>query len=187
MEEKIRCFVAIDFPREVINEIERVQGELRKKKIFHGKFVEGENLHLTLKFLGEINIKKIKEVKKRLREIDFPDFVGVLSELGVFSQKFIRIVWIKILGSCVFELQKKIDGVLSKGNLFKKEERFMSHLTIARVKQVFDRKLFLKELKKISVRNLKFDVWGFCLMKSELKPEGPVYSVLGEYRLKRKI
>ena len=49
----IRCFICIDFPDEVIKEVARVQEELEKVK-FNGKLTELENLHLTLKFLGEM-------------------------------------------------------------------------------------------------------------------------------------
>jgi len=59
----------------------------------------------------------------------------------------------------------------------------MSHLTIARVKKVKDKKLFLDELKKIKVQNLKFNVDKFYLISSNLRPEGPKYSILGEYGL----
>ena len=184
MEEgRVRCFIAIDFPREIINEIERAQGEIEKKKIFRGKFTEGENLHLTLKFLGEIGSGTISGVRRRLREIgeNFERFGAELGELGIFSQKFIRIIWIQILGGKILELQKEIDKVLARDDLFKPEERFMSHLTIARVKGVNDRRIFFKKLKKVSVKKLKFEVPAFYLMKSELKTEGPVYSVVEKF------
>ena len=179
--EKIRCFIAIDLPRESIKEIERVQEEVRKKNIFTGRFTEGENLHLTLKFLGEIDFKMIEKVKKRLTGIEMKSFEACLGELGVFSPNFIKIIWVKIFGSGVFELQKKIDGALF--GLFRSERRFMSHLTIARVKSVKDRKLFLEKLEEVSVSKMKFPVREFYLMKSELKPEGPVYGVIEKYRL----
>jgi 2'-5' RNA ligase len=53
-EEKIRSFIAIELPREAINYIKQLQGLIKKQNLFTGKFTEPENLHLTLKFLGEI-------------------------------------------------------------------------------------------------------------------------------------
>lgn len=176
-----RCFICIDLPREIIKEVERVQAELKKKNLFHGKFVEGENLHLTLKFLGEIEEKKVEEVKTKLKEIKFSGFQAYLGELGVFSSDYIRIIWAHVLGKKVEELQALVDEKL-KG-LFPKEERFMSHLTIARVKNVKDKKLLLEALKTVRTQNLGFSIKEFYLMKSELKPEGPEYSVIEKFEL----
>lgn len=214
----IRTFIALDLPREAINEIRKIQNILKKKNLFRGKFTEPENLHLTLKFLGEIpssvseskldskNLKQpetensckissllknneenaaeavitIEEVKKRLREIRFEDFSVEFGEVGVFSKSFIKIIWIKLNGKGIFKLQKEIDSRLR--NLFEEEKRFMSHLTIARVKEVYgDKKEFLKYLESIKPRKVSFRVDKFFLKKSELKENGPVYEDLEEY------
>jgi 2'-5' RNA ligase len=180
-EEKVRCFIAIHFPKKVIEEIEKVQGDLKKKDLFVGKFTKGRNLHLTLKFLGEIEEGQVEEVKKKLREIKINKFKVELGKVGVFSEKFIRIIWIEILGKEIFELQKKIDESLKE--MFELEVRFMSHLTIARVKNVKDKKLFFKKLKEIKVPEVNFDINEFYLMKSELKSEGPIYEVIEKYSL----
>jgi RNA 2',3'-cyclic 3'-phosphodiesterase len=183
MEDNItRTFIAIDLPREIINEVERVQGELQKKNIFHGKLTEPENLHLTLKFLGEISEEQIGKVKEKLKEVRFSKFEAYLGELGVFNPSYIKLVWIHIIEKKILELQKEIDEKLK--DLFSKEQRFISHLTIARVKNVKDKKLFLQEIEKIKVQNLKFSVREFYLMKSELKESGPEYSILETYSLK---
>ena len=182
MAELVRCFIAIDFPKEIKNEIVRVQRELAKKKMWQGKLTEAENLHLTLKFLGEISSDKVEEVRKRLREIKFPRFNCYLGNLGVFTPTRIKIVWIHIIGKEILGLQKWVDEKL--WDLFPKEKRFMSHLTIARVKNVKDSKLFLEELEKIRAQNLKFPVASFSLIKSELKPKGPVYTDIESFKLK---
>ena len=70
-----RCFIAIDLPREAINSIKDIQKLLKKQSLFNGKFTETENLHLTLKFLGEIDEEKIGGIKKKLREIKFDEFL----------------------------------------------------------------------------------------------------------------
>ena len=88
----MRCFIALDLPREVINEIKDIQTNIQKQNLFIGKFTEPENLHLTLKFLGEIGETEIEEVKKRLQEIKMPEFEVSLGETGIFSKKFIIIL-----------------------------------------------------------------------------------------------
>src|SRR3989338_2580725 len=162
----MRVFIALELPLEIIEEIKKIQKLIWKKTLFSGKLTESENLHLTLKFLGEIKLNS------------FEAFVG---EVGVFSRKFIKIIWIKLNGKGVFSLQKEIDEKLK--DLFKPEERFMSHITIARVKYVNDKKGLLNYLKSVKPEAKKFKIEKFFLKKSELKPEGPVYEDLEEYKL----
>lgn len=175
-----RCFIALELPREVLKEIKKIQELIRKRTLLTGKFIETENLHLTLKFLGEIDEDKIKEVKKRLREIKFNSFDAEFGEVGVFNKKFIRIIWIKLKGR-VFELQKEIDDRLK--DLFKPEERFMSHITISRVRHVKRKKELIEYLKSIKPIKNKFKVECFFLKSSELLPEGLVYEDIGRYNL----
>src|SRR3989338_6080784 len=204
----MRVFIALELPLEIIEEIKKIQKLIWKKTLFSWKLTESENLHLTLKFLGEIedlskkansdalfhssspNPKsksegfgenKIEEVKKKLGEIKLNSFEAFVGEVGVFSRKFIKIIWIKLNGKGVFSLQKEIDEKLK--DLFKPEERFMSHITIARVKYVNDKKGLLNYLKSVKPEAKKFKIEKFFLKKSELKPEGPVYEDLEEYKL----
>lgn len=172
-----RMFISIKLPEEVKKEIQRIQEQLPE---FKGKKTEVENLHLTLKFLGEIEDEKIEEVKERLRGIKFRKFRSEIKNVGVFSPKLIKIVWIYLSGCARF--QKVVDAVL-KG-LFGKEKRFMSHITIARVKDVEDKKKFLEELGKLKVGELKFEIDKFYLMESVLREEGPEYKVVENFFLK---
>lgn len=181
MEKKlIRVFIAIEFPDEVIKEVARIQGCLKNWK-FTGKMTELENLHLTLKFLGEIDENKLEGVKVKLREINFEGFEAKLGKIGAFHYKGNpKIVWIKILGPSIYKLQKKIDAALEDIG-FKNEERFMGHLTIARIKYVKDKKGFDNYLTGLKGKEIHFNVGQFLLKKSELKSLGPIYENLEIY------
>lgn len=158
-----------------------MQEALSGKK-FTGKMTELENLHVTLKFLGEIGEEMLKKTKERLREVKFEAFEARISEIGTFAHRGRpRIVWVKVGGQGIFELQKKIDAALV--GLFEKEHRFMSHLTVARARHVDDRKGFMEYVKKLSVREEKFIVSKFILMKSELQNMGPKYTEIECYHL----
>ena len=172
----MRCFISINIPEEVRREIKKIQEQMPE---FRGKKTEPENLHLTLKFLGEIDEQVVGKVKEKLRGIKIEKFETEIDEMGIFSEKFIRIVWLH-LKNCD-ALQKQIDDALS--DLFEKERRFMSHLTIARIKNIRDRKKFLEGIGKMKIEKTRFMIDRFYLMKSELTSEGPRYSVLEEYNL----
>jgi RNA 2',3'-cyclic 3'-phosphodiesterase len=177
----MRTFISIDLPRECVNEIKGIQELLKKQVLFTGKYTEPENLHLTLKFLGDITDEQADEVKKRLSEIKISGFDCELGEIGVFSKSFIKIIWIKLNGKGIFNLQKQIDEKLK--DIFKPEERFMSHVTIARVKIVSDKKALVDYLDSIKPKKIMFHVDEFYLKKSELKSEGPEYTDLEKYEL----
>lgn len=174
-----RAFIAIDFSDEVIKEIARVQ-ELVGKTKFSGKITELENLHLTLKFLGEIDEKKVENARKKLSLVKFEKTRLKLGEIGTFSVRGKpKIVWVKIEGKGIYDLQKKIDSTLKDD--FKPEERFMGHLTIARIKYVKDKKAFLEHIKSIHVKPIAFELANFKLKKSELGIIGPTYSDIEVY------
>lgn len=169
----MRTFIAIDIPENIKKEIVKIQNKLPE---FKGKKTEYENLHLTLKFLGELNEEKLKEIKKRLRQIKLNSFGAEIDSIGMFSD---RIVWIGIK-NCD-EVQKEIDEKLS--GIFEKEERFMGHLTIARIKGINDRKRFLEKIMKIKIPEMQFRVKKFNLKKSKITRKGPIYEDIEVYNL----
>lgn len=175
-----RAFICVEMPDEMVKEIARVQG-LVGKWTFTGKMTEPENLHVTLKFLGEIDEEILEKVREKLKEVKFEVFEAKLSEIGMFLVRGKpRIVWVKVGGKGIFELQKKVDEALEE--LFEKERRFMSHLTIARVKYVRDKKGFEEHVKKIGVKDARFEVKEFFLRKSELGRMGPTYAEITRYK-----
>lgn len=178
----MRCFIAIEIPEKIKKEIEKIQKQLPG---FKGKLIEPENLHLTLKFLGEINSREIEQIKEKLSEIEFPKFTSEIDSIGFFNNrksfKKQLIIWLHIK-NCE-GLQKLIDNKLS--GLFPKEKRFMSHLTIARIKDIKNKKIFLEEIEKIKISKLNFDVDKFYLKESILTKEKPFYKDISVFYLKK--
>ncbi len=174
--EKTRVFIGFFLPEEVKDKIVEIQ---KKLPFFKGKKTERKNLHLTLKFLGELSDKEIELVKEKLEEIKFKKKICFIDSIGFFSKDFIKIIWIH-LSNCE-DLQKKIDESLK--NFFEPEKRFMSHLTIARVKSVQNKSIFINKLNEICFEKISFEIEEFYLIKSDLKKEGPRYSILKEFHL----
>ncbi|MEM4182039.1 MAG: RNA 2',3'-cyclic phosphodiesterase [Candidatus Pacearchaeota archaeon] len=172
----MRTFICLEIPEEIKKIVKKIQEKLPE---FSGKKTEEKNLHLTLKFLGEIDEKTLKKVNEKLSEVKFKKFNAKLGEIGVFDKNFIRIVWIKI-ENCD-ELQKEIDEKLSE--LFEKEKRFMSHLTIARIKSIKNKEYFLNSIEKIEVPKKDFLVEKFHLKESNLTKKGPIYKNITDYSL----
>ena len=172
----MRCFIGIDLPNVAIKEIQKIQKKLEPN--FTGRLTSSENLHLTLKFLGEIEEDAINDVKKRLPSITHPPFELTLKDVGVFSQKFIKIIWVKVSD---VPLQPLVDNCLK--NIFKLENRFMGHITIARVRSLADKKSFLQLINAITVNEVSFMVKDFYLKESILTPDGPIYKDIDRYKL----
>jgi len=171
-----RAFISINLPNEVKEKVKKIQEKIPE---FRGKKTEPENLHLTLKFLGEISDEKIGLVRDKLKKIKGKKISAEIDSIGFFSPKFLRIIWVHMKGAD--ELQKQID--ISLADLFEKEKRFMSHITIARVKQTEDKKKFISYLEKIELEKTKFNVENFYLMESTLKKEGSEYKIIEEFNL----
>ena len=175
----MRCFIGINLSVEATQEIERLQRII--KPHFIGKTTSSKNLHLTLKFLGEIEDGTLNEAKKKLSTIEHQSFELILNELGVFSQQFIKMVWVKV---STVPLQQLIDNCLN--DIFKPEHRFMGHVTIARVKKIEDKQSFLKLINNTTINKIIFIVREFYLKESILTNEGPIYKVIDKYCLKSK-
>lgn len=172
----IRCFISINIPENIKQKIKEIQDKLPE---FKGKKTEFENLHLTLKFLGEISEEKLEKVKERLKEINFKSFEVEIDQIGVFAENFVRIIWLHV--SNTDKLQREVDESLK--DLFKKEKRFMGHLTIARVKEIQDKKKFIFDLRKIKFDKINFTIGCFDLKESVLTEKGPIYKTLEKYTL----
>lgn len=185
----MRAFIAIDLPDDIKANLVAFQDELKGLNIFRAKFVEKENLHLALKFLGEISEADMDKISKILEELCKKQHVFGLSlkALGAFpSESYVRVLWIGIVKGDAEaktlhnEIDKAIAGI---GNL-KPDTRYVNHITLARVKAVMD-KAKLKELfgKYKDKEFGSFEAKEIKLIKSTLTREGPVYEPVKEFKL----
>lgn len=173
-----RLFVAVEIPDEIREKVHALAEELPKDAV---KVVEPQNIHLTLKFIGNFPEDKIQELESRLSGVKSGQFDCTVSGVGVFpSQDYIRVVWAGLNCNEMQKLAEIIENALE--GLVKKETRpFSSHVTIARVRKKIDAKQFLEKHKSEEFGS--FAVSGFILMQSELSRGGPVYTPLKKFPL----
>ncbi len=176
----MRCFIAIDvdnFFSEVLDELQTISGL---------KVVASENLHITLKFLGEIQESMASKIYASMQQAlrDFKSFEIDFSGMGVFpSKRYIRVIWVGIDKNKekLIEMQKFIDQKLFEDFNFKKEKRFEPHLTVARVKFLKEKQKIINVISKFENRKFgEFKVEKVRLKKSILMPKGPIYTTVGE-------
>jgi len=186
-DKKMRSFIAIDIDESLKNKIVDIQNNIGSKYL-KIKFVEPENLHFTLKFLGEIEEKNIEDIYKILQKNleNYKSFEIDLKGLGAFpSFSYIRVLWIGIQdeSNSLINIADGLNIDLRKSG-FKKEKKLIPHLTIGRVKFVKDKEKIsqiLKELQNVKIGKMVVD--RILIKKSVLTSKGPIYSDLKEVRL----
>lgn len=173
----MRLFIAFDVPEDIRTGFMDLQ-----KKLKYAKFNPVREFHLTLKFLGEVDEKNIKEIESRLENVKFGAFNVNLGDVGFFpSEGFIRVVWVGLEPhDKIMYLHQMVDDCL-KG-MFSSDAKFHPHLTLARIKFIDNKKEFKDNIRNLKVEKARFSVTGIKLIKSTLTPEGPIYEVLKEIK-----
>ncbi|MEM2282766.1 MAG: RNA 2',3'-cyclic phosphodiesterase [Candidatus Hadarchaeales archaeon] len=182
----MRCFVAIQVDEEVRRKIVPLQERLSPLLVW--KPVEFENMHVTLKFLGEIEDSKGGEVMTLLRSActGFKSFELSFKGVGAFpSLEGMRVLWVGVEEGreSLVSLAKTIDSKLATLG-FPREKDFVPHLTIGRVKSVIRKRELLSVMEGLRTEEFgKTKVESVELMRSTLTTRGPIYSSLGRVSL----
>ena len=177
-----RGFIAIEI--QSTQKILEFENEIRKTGA-DVKLVEPHNIHITLKFLGgtqENQIESIEHIIKQAGKGIRPFFI-TLKGTGVFpNENYLKVVWIGIIDNGVIEtIGLSIDEQLSHLGFMRENRGFSPHLTIGRVKTARNKQPLLHTIQKY--RDVEFSteqVRSITLKKSELTPQGPIYTTLRE-------
>ncbi len=186
----IRSFIAVDVEgEEIIAKILRIQEEISTSTA-KLKTVERQNLHFTLKFLGNVEEAKLDLVKSVLEDVlkRFPPFTMHLRGVGAFPRvSRPNVVWIGVEdGREIFiEMAKELDRSLARLGFKRETKSFEPHLTIARVKgHSGDLPEIIRRVSDVDIGILKVNE--VRLKRSTLTPSGPIYGTLHSVRLKAK-
>ena len=170
----VRLFVAIDLPPEMREVLKSSQEELAKSRA-RLSVVRPENIHITLKFIGEVDQDLVPAIQERLAGITGRPFEVSVSGISADNRRRPRVVWCDIIdgGRCA-SLNDQIEEALEPLGIRKESRTFRPHATLARVKR-FDPSLLdaIRPMESAGYGN--FLVNGFSLKKSTLTPAGAIY------------
>ncbi len=186
-----RLFIAIKIQPhpKLLNALKTIQQTFATESI---TWVKPENLHITLKFMGDTPQEKIPYITTALEKCaeSLSSFDFTIKNFGYFGNlRFPRVLWLgmeqeeKSIEKAFLLIQKEMDAL----GYEKEKQVFKPHLTIGRIKKLHDTTR-LRELESefsgISLQEVRID--SFELYKSKLTPAGPVYSVVQKFSLQKR-
>jgi 2'-5' RNA ligase len=177
----VRVFIAIDMPEEIRLKMNEVQDRLRACAA-KMTFVDPSNTHMTLKFIGEVNLETLEKIRGSFAALGFDPFPVEISGVSLNPKKRPRIVWAEGEdGGCGARIQEKIDEIVSPFGIEKESRPFRPHVTLARIKK-YDPSLQRAVHDVEGVSFGRFTVDRIYLKESTLTPVGPVYTILDEVK-----
>lgn len=187
----MRVFIAIDIGEDIRAALGDLQQQLQSKvdiKKSDVKWVQPKNIHLTLKFLGEIKDEKVIEVCNITKEAadKHKSFELDVESVGCFGGRSARVLWVGVGEGIdnLLRLQKDLDEQLALAGWPPEKRKFTGHLTLCRVRNP---KAGI-QLAQVSEAYGDFKLGtmsadSVTVYQSQLTPTGPIYTVLGDYKL----
>lgn len=187
MAERIRSFIAFDIDDEQIVKRFSEAQQLLVRTGADLKLVKPENIHVTMRFLGNITSSKVDSVYEAMQEVSFPQFDVEIQGLGAFPKlQYARVIWAGIrngaeqLGSVFDQLEPRLRELGFRPD----SKGFSPHLTIARVKSGRNKLELVRcieesvdyEFGTVKAESLR-------LKRSVLTPRGPIYSTIREVKV----
>lgn len=183
----MRTFIAIEIPEAVKTVLSVMQNELRRAQA-DINWTKPENIHLTLRFLGEVDEKRLEDVKRSCAEAaaEFAPFTLKLNGAGVFPNfRQPKVLWAGLAGELEIagKLQRRLEAGLTSLGFAPEDKPFKPHLTIGRVKSPKNARQVAALTEIQTLPDLPFEVQEIVLMKSELHSAGARYTSLAKFSL----
>jgi 2'-5' RNA ligase len=181
----MRLFIAVDMDSAIREKLESLKRILNRKGV---KPVEKDNIHITLKFLGEVEEGKIEPIKESLKKIEMKAFRMHVKGIGFFpSASNPRIVWVGVEEGEeeMVKLAEMIENAMKKFG-FRRDKSFVAHATLARMKKITseEKKRLVRELESVNQDFGWMEVKDFRLKQSTLTPSGPIYRDVAMFELR---
>jgi RNA 2',3'-cyclic 3'-phosphodiesterase len=184
---EMRAFLAFELDPEVVGRLLEAQEEI--KKIGADLSIVGrENLHLTVKFLGEVPESTAEEIDRRIATLDLRKLEASIRGVGAFPDlRRPRVVWAGTASGDEPEVIRRAEAIIAalKGIGQDENRDFHAHVTLARVKSPRNNAGLADFITRNSGRNFgKTRIDALKLKSSTLTPKGPIYTEIREYALR---
>jgi len=192
--EQVRSFIAIELPDELKVGLSQLEARLRLGEQPWVKWVDPNSIHLTLKFLGGIDVDRIGEITRAIEEATqgIAPFHLEVKDLGVFPNlRRVQVVWVGISGEVdkLVQLQRRIDSNLALLGFASETRPFTPHLTLARLRNwasLDERQRFGQLIASTSFEAAyTIEADSISLMRSQLTREGAIYRRISSVGLKK--
>jgi 2'-5' RNA ligase len=176
----VRTFICLEIPALIKERISRLQDTLRQIEA-QISWTRPENIHLTLKFLGNIEASRIDRVGKALKIAanGIPSFEVTVSGAGCFpSARSPRVLWVGSSNTPepLQRLYSNIEDELSRVGFDREKRKFSPHLTIGRVRTPHNSARVAESLIAAGFESEPFTAREVILMRSDLNPSGSIYT-----------
>ncbi len=189
---RIRAFIAFDLPKDILESIGNVQAQVKKRGVKF-RWAPFENIHLTMKFIGDIHVDLVDKVSNMMAESaeGFSTISLYANGIGVFPGLHRpRVLWIGIDGEIdrLYRLQKTLDEKLNMIGIPTEKRPFKGHLTIGRAKEGMNMESLKETLRAFyDFQTRPFGINEMKLFQSELSPTGAVYSCIKSVALSKEM
>ena len=175
----MRLFVALPLPAPVAQSIMLIQGGVPG-----ARWQTREQLHLTLRFIGEVEGRDAAMLDDALAAIEAPSFTLQLHGVGQFGNKQPHSLWVSVRKCEALEhLQRKVDTAIRRVGQPQDAHKFTPHVTVARLRNPEGPKLIEWLTHNALFTSAEFPVPAFLLYSSRLTSDGSVYAIEREYSL----
>ena len=190
--ERIRSFIAIELPPEIREALGSLEKRLKAGRHPFVRWVDPDSIHLTLKFLGNVDSTSVPDIVEAMNRVPKPmsSLLFQIEGVGVFPNwNRPQVVWVGIGGDItkLGSLQRDLENTLAPLGFPRESRSFRPHLTLGRLRDrasLKDRQEFGTLAQSVrSETRPSFEVSSLSLMKSQLTPSGAVYSRLASVEL----
>lgn len=185
-----RLFIALEIPERIKKTLHALENTLKESSC-DARWVNTNNIHLTLKFLGAVETKKIAPLTEAIKSAleAFSVIPAALDKLDGFPSLNSARVLIAKVNNPNKELEKmaaKLENVLAPFGLEKETRRFRAHLTLARLRSERNKLKLIEKVKEANqtLQPQKFIINSVKLFESRLTTHGPIYTSLEQINLK---
>jgi len=186
--ERVRAFIAVELPEDVKATLAAAQRELELPGV-RVRWASAEILHVTVKFLGDVERTQLVEAARAVEETAArrEPWEAELAGLGWFPPRGRpRVVWAGVEAGRVrlIELAEGVEEALEPLGFPPESRRFHPHVTLGRVRSSGDLSALTAALKERGDRRFgTFEVDSVITFESELRPQGPIHTVVARARL----